>query len=302
MAGKSTQEKDQFGIVLEKLQKVQAAMRACMRGVQGARTRAWEWRAQRDELRADAPGTWEQIEELRAERDKLNTEVARLKELRKKEVERARELQEKLQLIRKELGDVEDLASFEELQQQFRELEWKQQTTSTSIDEERALLGEMEQLAATIKHVSQVRDRVKVSPEEVDAMWQEIREAQNRAQGYHEELLSLVDAAQEKHQRILQLTNMMGPSHAEEKEAHEQFVLCLQEADELRNRLEELRGQEAELKGELTRIREQRQTERKEQERKAMEKLAEQAREKQQAGEKLTMQELQALLETDGLE
>lgn len=302
MTSKQGQGKDQFGVVIEKLRKVQAAMRACMRGIQEARDRAWEWRDQRDELRAETPGVWNQIEDLRTERDKLNAEVARLKGLRNDEMDRARELQEKLQKLREEFGGLEEIAPFEELQQRLRALEWQQQTTSTTLEEDRALLVEMEKLAATMEHVSQVRKRVKVGPEEVDSLWEEIQEARNRAQGFHEELLELVETAQEKHKNILELSDTTGSSRAEEKEAHEQFVLCLQEADELRDRLEELRRQEAELKGELAEIKSHRQAERKAQERQAMEKLAEQARKKQQAGEKLTMQELQALLELGGLE
>ncbi len=85
MTSNPAQEKDQFGIVLEKLRKVQAAMRVCMRGIDDARDRAWEWRDQRDGLRSETPGVWDKVEELRAERDKLNAEVARLKELRNEE-------------------------------------------------------------------------------------------------------------------------------------------------------------------------------------------------------------------------
>ena len=80
------------------------------------------------------------------------------------------------------------------------------------------------------------------------------------------------------------------------------YVQCLQEADEMRERLDELREQELTLKAQLDTIRKSRRETRREREKAAMERLAEQARTKQQTGQKLSIQELRALMETNGLE
>ncbi len=236
------------------------------------------------------------MEKPRAQREELNAEVARLKRLRNEEVERARELQERLQDLRGEFAELDDFVSLEELQKQFRELEWRQQTTSTSIDEEREILAEMSRLTLAMEAAAKVEKRLGgARPDDLDQLWQEIQEARNRAQDYHEKMVSLVEEAQQKHQKIMGFSENLGPARAEAQEAHEQFVLCLQEVDEMRTRVEELMEQEKGLRKQLDEIRTRRKVEREQRERQVMEEIAEQARRKQKAGQKLTMDELRAL-------
>jgi uncharacterized coiled-coil DUF342 family protein len=236
------------------------------------------------------------MEEPRAQREKLNAEVARLKQLRNAEVERARELQEKLQELRGEFAELDDFVSLEELQKQFRELEWRQQTTVTTIDEERELLAEMSRLTLAMEAAAKVEKRLDgARPEDLDQLWQEIQEARNRAQEYHEQMVTLVEKAQEKHQTIIGFSESIGPAREEAQEAHQQFVSCLQEVDEMRARVEKLQEQEKGLRKRLDEIRAQRKADRQERERQIMTEIAERARRKQKAGEKLTMDELRAL-------
>lgn len=303
LAGSSTSQKDEFGAVIEQLRKVQAAIRALSRAIRDTKSRAWEWRDRRDELRGDGPSIREQMEEPRAQREELNAEVARLKRLRNEEVERARELQEKLQEIRGEFAELDDYVSLGELQKQFRELEWRQQTTSTSIDEEREILAEMSRLTLAIEAAAEVEERLGgARPEDLDQLWQEIQEARNRAQDYHEQMVALVEKAQQKHQKIIGFSEGLGPARAEAQEAHQQFVLCLQEVDEMRGRIEELRERERELRKQLDGIRARRRVEREKQERQAMDELSERARMKQKAGQKLSMDELRALFGQGGVD
>jgi uncharacterized coiled-coil DUF342 family protein len=302
MNGQPAGEKDQYAELLEQLQKVQAAMRACARAVKEARSRAWEWRAKRDELHPVDSSLRDQLAEERGKRDELNAEVARLKRLRNEEVERSRTLREEWEALRKSLGDPRDAASLEDLQQRYQALEWQQQTTSTSIDEERVMLAEMERLTQAIEQAATVNPHPKGRAEDAEKLWQEIQASRTRAQQYHEQMTTLVEEAQRKHQSILNLSQARGPNQTEEQDAHRQYVQCLQEADEMRDRLEELGQQEANLKKQLEEQKSRRVADRAERERRALEKLAEQARAKRQAGQKLTMQELRALMETTGLD
>ncbi len=296
MASGSTDQKDEFGAVIEKLRKVQAAIRACHQTIRDTKSRAWEWRDRRDELRGEGPSIREQVEVPRAEREKLNAEVARLKRLRNEEVERARTLQDKLHELRGEFAELDDYVSLEELQKQFRELEWRQQTTSTSIDEEREILAEMSRLTLAMEAATKVEERLGgARPGDLDQLWQQIQDARNRAQDYHEKMVSLVEEAQQKHQKVIGFSERLGPAHAEAQEAHEQFVLCLQEVDEMRTRIENLKEEERSLRKQLDEIRAKRKADREKRERVVMEELGVRARRKQKAGEKLTMDELRAL-------
>ena len=301
MSNQSGSEKDEFGSVLEQLRKIQAAMRVCIRAIQDARGRAWEWRERRDELRGNQPLVHDEISEQRNARDELNVEVQRLKALRDEELEHARILQEKVQGVRDSQGSHKNLISREELQRRFRELEWKQQTSSLSIEEERALIEEMESISQTIDTAPPTNLINPAYTDETERLWQEIQARRDRAQEHHEAMIALVEEAQQKHQNIVQLSQSFGPSKQEIDEAHQMYVKCLQEADEMRERLDVLRSQEASLQQKLDSIRNQRKETRKAQEQAAMEKLADQAREKQKTGQKLSMQELRALMESDGL-
>jgi len=302
MANQSGNEQDEFGIVLEQLRKIQAAMRVCVRAIQDARGRAWEWRDRRDELRGNQPLVDDEISEQRTARDELNAEVQRLKALRDEELEHARVLQEKLQGIREKAGPHKSFVSREELQRRYRELEWKQQTTPLSIDEERALIEEMEGISRAMQTTPETNPTSPTQTDETENLWQEVQAARERAQEHHEAMVALVEEAQQKHQNIVQLSQTFGPSRSEIDEAHHMYVQCLQEADEMRERLDVLRNQETELQQKLDSIRNQRKETRKAREKAAMEKLAEQAREKQKTGQKLSMQELRALMESDGLD
>jgi len=302
MTGQSAGEKDQYAELLEQLQKVQAAMRACARAVKEARSRAWEWRAKRDELQPPESGLRDRLAEQRSKRDELNAEVARLKRLRNEETERARALREEWEAARKTLDGSRQAPSLEELQQRFQALEWQQQTTPTSIDEERALLAEMERLSEAMEHAAKAGPQSASGGADAEKLWQELQTARSRAQEYHEQMTALVDEAQQKHQAILDMSQARGSNQTEAQEAHRQYVECLKEADEMRERLVQLGEREGALKKQLDELKSRRVADRAEREQKALEKLAEQARAKQQAGQKLTMQELRALLETKGLD
>ncbi|MFW9983618.1 MAG: coiled-coil protein [Candidatus Odinarchaeota archaeon] len=302
MAEESAPDKDEFGSILEQLRKVQAAMRVCVRAIQDSRNQAWEWRDRRDELRAEAPQIHDEISVQRDARDELNVEVQRQKELRDKETDRARELQDELNELRGKRRGPEEYVSLEDMQREFRELEWKQQTTSLTVDEEKAVIEEMERLSKAIASTPKDTPKPADLTEEMEKRWQEIQEARNKAQEHHEKMVGLVEEAQLRHKSVIQLSQNLDPARTEAGEAHQMYVQCLQEADEMRERLDELREQELTLKAQLDTIRKSRKETRREREKAAMERLAEQARTKQQSGQKLTLQEMRALMETNGLE
>ena len=66
----------------------------------------------------------------------------------------------------------------------------------------------------------------------------------------------------------------LNPNLSESDEAHQQYVKCLQEADEMRERLDELRSQELELKIKLDAIGSSRREARAAREEKALNKFA----------------------------
>jgi phosphoserine phosphatase len=302
MVTNSATETDKFGVILEQLQKVQAAMRVLIRGIQDTRSRAWEWRDRRDELRSETPVAHEEMDKQRTKRDELNVEVQRQKRLRDEVNEQARLLLEHFQELKAQREKTRDYVPLEELQSQLRELEWRQQTTSLTVEEERALLDEMDSLSKAMETAPK-KDAIPMNQSiEMDELWKEIQNTREKAQEHHEMMIALVEEAQRTHQNLVQLSQGIGPVRSEIDEAHQMFVKCLQEVDEMRARLEVLQDREKQLKSELDAIRKERKTSREEREKAVMEKLAEQARAKQQSGQKLNLEELRALMEMDGLD
>jgi len=163
------------------------------------------------------------------------------------------------------------------------------------------LLEEMDGLSKAMETAPKKETVPHNQSEEMDQLWQEIQEIRDQAQEHHKKMITLVEEAQQTHQSMVQISQGLGPARSEIDEAHEMYVKCLQEADEMRNRLEVLKDQERDLKTKLNAIRQDRQSARKAQEKAALEKLAEQARAKQESGQKLSLQELRALMESDGL-
>jgi len=243
-----------------------------------------------------------QMAELRARRDQLNAEVARLKKLRNAEVERARALQDRIRAVNREMGRLGEFASLEELERRFRELEWRHQTTPTTLEEERTLLDELSRIAQAMRMAARKDQLVGGSHADVEGLWRELEEARRRAQEFHEQMVAVVEQAQREHQKLVQLAETIRPNLEEEKEAHQQFLQCLAEADELQARIDELRREEAELIAKLEGLRAKRREQAEERERRALEALAARAREKKRAGKPLTLEEMRALLETGGLE
>ncbi len=301
MAKNSALEKDEFGIILEQLRKVQAAMRVLMRGIQETRNTAWEWRDKRDALRGETPAVHEKMSTQRERRDELNAEVQRQKMLRDETNEQARLLQEELQELQAQRSQQRDYVPLEELQRQFRELEWKQQTTTLSVDEERGVLDEMVRLSKAMETAPKQDSMPMNQSEEIEQLWQRIQDTRDKAQEHHEKMIALVEEAQQTHEGIMHLSQGLGPARSEIDEAHQMYVRCLQEADEMRDRLDVLRNKERDLRAQLDTIRKDRKAEREAREKAALERLADQAKAKQQAGQKLSMEELRALMEVDGL-
>ncbi|MFX1317496.1 MAG: coiled-coil protein, partial [Promethearchaeota archaeon] len=237
MVEDSATELDEFGVILEQLRKTQAAMRVLMRGIWDTKNQAWEWRDRRDALRAETPVVQDELTNRRATRDELNEEVQRQKRLRDEANEQARILHEQLQELKEQRDTQRNIVPLEELQRRFRELEWKQQTTSLSVDEERALLDEMDRLVKSMETAPIKQTDPHNQSEEMEQLWQEIQETRDRAQQHHERMIALVDEAQQTHHSMLQLSQGLGPARSEIDEAHQMYVRCLQEADEMRNRL-----------------------------------------------------------------
>jgi len=221
---------DEVEGIIGNLRRVRAAIRVCLRGVREAKSRAWEWRDRREQIKAETASVRIQMEEVRTRRNQLNAEVARLKRLRNEEVERARSLQDKIREVNRELGRMGELMSVEELEQRFRELEWRHQTTPTTLEEERHLLDEMARVARAMRRAARKEQLLGSSHGNIDGLWEQLEEARRRAQEFHEQIVAVAEQAQREHQKLVELAETIRPNLEEEKEAHQQFLQCLAEA------------------------------------------------------------------------
>ncbi len=148
----------------------------------------------------------QKVKGAQEQRDKINAEVARLKELRDNNQIQAREVMDKITRFRAELeGDSpippDPRWARERLQRGIEELEGRFETSALDRDAERRLMREMRELAH--QHSEWVNKRQKEHPE-----WGVIHEL-------HRELNAAYEAARTNHEALVQLAEASEPFHEE---------------------------------------------------------------------------------------
>ena len=252
---------------------------------------AERWKKERDQLNESVKELQGKARQEKEERDRINGRVAEIK----KRVEGLR-----LELAEKR-GSVEDLdeeleesrrrlRSRRRLEEELQRLDWELSTTPTLEirDKEAGLVERAKEIRLELDEHSKLDaqdDRYLHSLADSKATEVEIRRSRDEMQELHE-------VSQEHHERMLALYRKADEERKQSDEAHARFLECLNGIKDVNGELDkvmaELRGRRKELKDLDRRVtmRRSRSLEEK------MKELAEEARRKLEAGEKLTMEEM----------
>jgi uncharacterized coiled-coil DUF342 family protein len=266
----------------------------------------------RDRLNQQFKQLREETRQLKAERDGVNEKVHALKAQRDETRTSVQPVIEEIKAAREKIAELKKKTpkrSQRDLQEEFDEIEWKIQTTSLDLKEEKLLIENVKQLEIQLSAYKRIDQQTK----KIHELQQGLKAVDETGEKLHTELSMLAQQSQELHQKMLAKIAEAKKIKAEADNTHNAYLLTREKArqlDEERRKLEyeerKTRAAERQQRAEQRLIREtQRKTEdaqrqqddaaRKTTEKELKEKLGSQAREKLQRGEKLSWDEFQLL-------
>jgi uncharacterized coiled-coil DUF342 family protein len=258
-------------------------------------TEARQWADERDKLNEQIRNLRAEIFELKNKRNKLNEKVKELKQRREQARTEMRKKTEQIKEIDHEIGVLykkKPSRSHQLLKSEFDNLEWKIQTTSLSLQDEKELVERVERLKVQLD----IYERI----EQLNDKTLELKTG-NKALGtrrklYHEKLTETAQESQTIHEKMLEKIGKAKGLQTKADELHKNFLDAKESVKMVQREFTEIWNQINLLRNE---IRVEEETEKKKNEEALRKKLEKRAREKVKRGEKLTWEEFQILAEKE---
>jgi uncharacterized coiled-coil DUF342 family protein len=254
---------------------------------------AREWAEKRDKLNGQFKALRGEILEFKSERDRLNEKVKELKQQR----EKARtELHSKIEEIKKLSIEIKAIMkkkpskSLKTLLDEIKNIEWKIQTSSLDLKEEKELVERVKQLEIQLnihKKIDQLNQKILELRSETKAL-------EINAKRYHKELTQNAQKSQQIHAKMLEKIEESEKLKIEADSMHKLFLQTRERAKPIQEEFLEISNQLRMLNAEIQREEDEK---KKKNESALREKLENRAREKLKRGEKLTWEEFQLLAE-----
>jgi uncharacterized coiled-coil DUF342 family protein len=270
---------------------------------------------ERNQLNDLVKKTHQEINELKTERDSINEKVRRLKQERDGIRTKATPIIEEINARKEKIAEFKKKVpreSQQELQQEFEAIEWKIQTTSLDLQEEKRLIENvkhLEILLASYKKIDRQNKKI------MDLIVQR-KALEAEADKFHRELTDLAEKSQALHSKMIEKVNAVKISRAQANGLHQAYVKTKEEILQMYVKIAELTGQ---LRGLRASMQEEEKVRRmasqqaykeredaakeqqvvKEKQQAIKEKLGAEAREKLQKGEKLSWNEFQLVMGDD---
>ena len=236
----------------------------------------------------------EEVQKLRSERDQMNNKVRTLKEKRndltaaiKEKIERIKHINEESKTI----AEKKPRRTHKDLQDEVDSIDWKIQTTSHTLQEDKELVEKVKQLETQLS-VHKKFEHLRKTVQDERAQVTRLR---TESQQSHQALTAQAQISQELHSRMLAKVEEAKTAKAEADAIHKQFLEAREKAKPVRDQIVSITAEIRCLKGE---VREEEQEEKRRNEHELRQSLEQKAREKLKRGEKLSWQEFQLLSET----
>ena len=247
----------------------------------------------RDKLNEQVRTLRAEVQNLRATRDGLNEEVRKLKQQRSAAVSKIREKIEELRAISQEkrtIAEDKPSRSYPSLKKELEEVEWKVQTTSHTLQEDKEMMEQVKQLETQLS----VYRKIEKSSQKASDLRNQVDTLKNENEVRHQELTTFAQRSQELHKSMLEKVEEAKTKRKEADEMHKQFLEARMKAKPLQDEIFAVSAQMLRLRKNLQ---ETDQKQKKESEDKLRQKIEEQAREKLKRREKLSWEEFQLLAE-----
>jgi uncharacterized coiled-coil DUF342 family protein len=234
-----------------------------------------------------------EIQELRSERDQANEKVKELKQQRNTITVRIREKIEETKKLSEERRDFSKEIpprSHRALKEEVESIDWKIQTSSLTLQEEKGLVGKVKALETQLD----VHRKVEKLNRKIDALHTEVKNLKTERERCHEALTAHSQKSQEIHAKMLAKIEESRKTKMEADGAHKRFLEARAKTKPLR---EEIAAISCKIRQLETGMREEHEKERKQSESLLRQRLENRAMEKLKRGEKLSWDEFQLVAE-----
>ena len=197
---------------------------------------------QRNQLNELVKKTHQEINELKTERDSINEKVKLLKVQRDAIREKVEPIIAQINTRKEKIAELKTKVpreSQQELQQEFEAIEWKIQTTSLDLQEEKKLIGnvkEIELLLRAYKKIDSQNKKIK------DLIIQR-KAIEEEADVFHNELTDLAKKSQDLHTKMIEKVNAVKISRAQADGLHQAYVKTKEDIVQMYVKIAELTGQ-----------------------------------------------------------
>jgi uncharacterized coiled-coil DUF342 family protein len=266
----------------------------------------------RDKLNDQFKNLRQEVRDFKTERDTINEKVKALKAQRDETrttvhpvIDEIKAAREKITELKKKTPRIRQ----SELQKELDDIEWRIQTTSLDLKEEKQLIEQVKQLEIQLN----VYKKIDRQTEKIAKLQQGLKAVDETGDKLHGELSTLAQKSQETHQKMVAKIEEAKKIKEEADAIHNSYLLAREKTRQIEEELRKLVGEKRRLRDSERQLQEQqRQTRetqrqqdeatRKTAEKELKEKLETQAREKLERGEKLSWDEFQLLAEEDDAE
>jgi uncharacterized coiled-coil DUF342 family protein len=256
----------------------------------------------RDKLNEQVKNQRLEIHALTFKRDKLNEQVKTLKQQREEAHTKIVENIERIKLHRQKIAELRKKLpkeSHKDLKEELESIEWRIQTTSLDLQEEKRLMETVKQLEMQLSVYKKIEQRYQT----INELETGLRSIGTKRDSLHQELTNLASKSQELHAKILAKIKDSRDTKVEADSLHGAYLQAREMSEPLRKEvkllMERRRTLEHDLREEREREKKARVQDLKEKEQELKEKLGSNAREKLARGEKLNWQEFQLLAGDD---
>jgi len=224
----------------------------------------------RDELNEAARVVKEERDMLNAKKKELLEEMKKLKELRNKAVEEMRkhkELRNQLQQQAKELiqqkrknkkGIIRSLPlKVEELKADIQMLEYKQETTPLSKEEEDRIIDNIRKLKVEYERLKKELEKQKLTEIDLSDKEKAIDELFKKADAEHEQVQKCYQESQKYHEKFIKVFEEVAALINEANKKHEEYMEIKKSANEVHRKVVEMRAKIISIKKESRRRREE---------------------------------------------
>jgi uncharacterized coiled-coil DUF342 family protein len=249
----------------------------------------------RDALNSKINKLSQEIKQTKINRNKLNEKVKQLKEKRttiqlkiKERISIIKDLRKKIEILESKYS----FKNFYNIQKEFKELDWKIQTSTLELEEEKKLVERVRVLGTKISKIKKIKDQKL----KVNKLQNEVSKLDIDAENCHNKLTEIAKKSQELHEITTMKNSELEKICDEANNIHKSYLNLKKEFSPYREESRKLMQRKNEL---LLKAKEKEEEERKVSEKILKEKIKSDAKAKIKNKQKLSWDEFKLLTESD---